>query len=173
MEDAQPRRKVAVDLEELRFAMEDASYDHRYFLDTETGEVILVSELLDDDDPRQQLSDISEAEPGRYLEVPRADPREGYADMQDFIDRVSDERLHELLDVATVKTNAEAHLAFSRTCWHATPLGNSIGSIFRRRAWRHAPVSGWLKKVVNLRLAQVGATGALLPLLAARTERVC
>lgn len=100
MNDAQPRRKVAVDLEELRFAMEDASYDHGYFLDTETGEVILVSELLDDDDARQQLSDIDEAEPGRYLEVPRADSREGYADMQDFIDRVSDERLHELLDVA-------------------------------------------------------------------------
>jgi Uncharacterised protein family (UPF0158) len=52
MNDVQPRRKVAVDLEELRFAMEDASYDHRYFLDTETGEVILVSELLDDDDAR-------------------------------------------------------------------------------------------------------------------------
>jgi hypothetical protein len=45
-----PRRKVRVDLQELRFAMEDASYEHQYFLDTETGDVILVSEMFDDEE---------------------------------------------------------------------------------------------------------------------------
>ncbi len=100
MKDEQPRRTVQVDLEELRFAMEDASFEHRYFLDTETGEVILVSELFDDDEAREQLKRIDEAEPGRYLQVPRADPHEGYGDMQDFIATVRDERLQELLEVA-------------------------------------------------------------------------
>jgi hypothetical protein len=100
MNDEQPRRTVQVDLEELRFAMEDASFEHRYFLDTETGEVILVSELFDDDEAREQLTRIDEAERGRYLEVPRADSHEGYAYMQDFIASVRDEHLQELLSVA-------------------------------------------------------------------------
>jgi hypothetical protein len=98
--DEQPRRKVRVDLEELRFAMEDASYEHRYFLDTETGDVILASEMFDDEETQRQLTEIDEAEPGRYLQVLRADSREGYDDMQDFIDTVNDEHLQELLNVA-------------------------------------------------------------------------
>jgi hypothetical protein len=69
----QPRRKVRVDVEELRFAFENASYEHRYFLDTETGDVILVSEMFDDEETQRQLTEIDEAEPGRYLQVPRAD----------------------------------------------------------------------------------------------------
>ena len=48
MNDKRPRRKVRVDLQELRFALEDAFCEHRYFLDTEMGELILVSELFDD-----------------------------------------------------------------------------------------------------------------------------
>ncbi len=101
MNDEQPRRRIRVDLQDLRFAMEDASYEHRYFLDTETGEVILVSEMLDDEEAQRQVAEIDEAEPGRYLQVPHADSREGYDDMQDFIDTVSDEHLQELLNVAT------------------------------------------------------------------------
>jgi hypothetical protein len=89
-----------VDLEELRFAMEDASYEHRYFLDTETGDVIFASEMFDDEETQRQLTEIDEAEPGRYLQVQRADSREGHDDMQDFIDTVSDEHLQELLNVA-------------------------------------------------------------------------
>ena len=100
MNDEPSRRKVRVDLEELRFAMEDASYEHRYFLDTETGEMVLVSEFFDDEETGQQLEQIEKAEPGRYLQVPRAESREGYEDMQDFIDTVSDEHVRELLDVA-------------------------------------------------------------------------
>ena len=100
MNDERPRRKVRVDLQELRFAMEDATYEHQYFLETETGEVILVSEMLDDEEAQRQLAEIDEAEPGRYLQLPRADSREGYDDMQDFIDTVSDGHLQELLNVA-------------------------------------------------------------------------
>ena len=146
MKDEQPRRTVQVDLEELRFAMEDASFEHRYFLDTETGEVILVSELFDDDEAREQLRRIDEAERGRYLEVPRADSHEGYGDMQDFIASVRDEHLQELLDVAI---QGEARSAVSRMCWHAIRPSNSGGSTFRRGGWTRAPANGWLKKVVS------------------------
>ena len=118
MNDEQPRRKVRVDLEELRFAMEDASYEQRYFLDTETGDVILASEMFGDEETQRQLAEIDEAEPGRYLQVLRADSREGYDDMQDFIDTVSDEHLQELL---MSRFRAAAHSAVSRMCWRAIP----------------------------------------------------
>jgi Uncharacterised protein family (UPF0158) len=100
MSDEQSRRRVRVDFEELRFAMEDASYEHQYFLDTETGEVILVSEYDDDEESTQRLEAIDEAEPGRYLQVPRAESSDGYEDMQEFIDTVSDKPLQQLLEVA-------------------------------------------------------------------------
>ena len=53
-----------------------------------------------DDEAEWQRAEIDAAEPGRYLQVPRADSREGYADMQHFTDTVSDELLQELLNVA-------------------------------------------------------------------------
>ena len=59
MNDEQSRRKVRVDLEELRLAMEDASYEHHYFLDTGTGDVILVSEFLGSGDRKRRVSSPS------------------------------------------------------------------------------------------------------------------
>jgi Uncharacterised protein family (UPF0158) len=109
MNDERSRRKVRVDLQELRFAMEDATYEHQYFLDTETGEVSLVSEMFDDEEAQRQLAEIDAAEPGRYLQVPRADSREGYDDMQDFIDTVSDEHLQELLNIAIEGRGVHGH----------------------------------------------------------------
>jgi len=53
MNDERSRRKVRVDLQELRFAMEDATYEHQYFLDTQTGEVVLVSEIFDDEEAQR------------------------------------------------------------------------------------------------------------------------
>lgn len=100
MNDEQSRPTVRVDFEELRFTMEDASYEHQYFLDTETGEVILDSEDDDDEESTQRLEAIGEAEPGRYLQVPRAESSDGYEDMQEFIDTVSDKPLQQLLEVA-------------------------------------------------------------------------
>ena len=100
MNDKQSRPTVRVNFEELRFAMEDASYEHQYFLDTETGEVILVSDYDDEEESTQRLEAIDEAEPGRYLQVPRAESSDGYEDMQEFIDTVGDKQLQELLEVA-------------------------------------------------------------------------
>jgi hypothetical protein len=35
MNDERPARKVRVELQDLRFAIEDATLEHQYFLDTE------------------------------------------------------------------------------------------------------------------------------------------
>ena len=67
MNDERPRSKVRVDLQELRFALEDGLTSTASFHDTETGELILVSELFDDEEAERQLAEIDEAEPGRYL----------------------------------------------------------------------------------------------------------
>jgi hypothetical protein len=50
-------------------------------------------------DAAQRAAEVRE-NPDRYEVIPRADSREGYRDMQVFIDSVSDERIAELLDVA-------------------------------------------------------------------------
>jgi hypothetical protein len=97
MDGRQPLRKVRADLEGLRDAMEDSASDHRYFLDTETGEVILFSEFYDAEEAARQIAKIDAAESGRYLEVSRTGSRDGYADMQDFIDSVEDKHVQELL----------------------------------------------------------------------------
>jgi hypothetical protein len=100
MNDERFKRKVRVDFQELQLAMEDATHEHHYFLDTQTGEVILVAETFDDEEAQRQLAEIDTAEPGHYLQVPRTDSREGYGDMRAFIDTVGDEHLQELLHVA-------------------------------------------------------------------------
>ena len=67
MNENQPLRKVSVDLDELCAALDDASFEHRYFLDTETGEVIFISDMSDEDEIQEQLDAIDEAEPGAIL----------------------------------------------------------------------------------------------------------
>ncbi len=79
--------------------MEDSSYEHEYYLDLETGEMLFLSEYLDDEE-RGKLRDRIDDDPDRYERIPKADPHEGYEDMQAFIATVKDERLAELLEVA-------------------------------------------------------------------------
>ena len=56
MNDQKPLRNVQVDIVDLCAAIDDASYEHRYFLDTGTGEVILVSEMSEEGEIQQPRS---------------------------------------------------------------------------------------------------------------------
>jgi hypothetical protein len=107
-------KRLEVDLPGLVAAFEDASWETSYYLDRETGEVILltdeelgyVDEPPDWPLPEWQQEAVKRAEEiwldggKRYLRVPDADSREGYGDMEDFIATVEDEHLRELLWVA-------------------------------------------------------------------------
>lgn len=42
------RHQLRIDLEELGLAFEDASGEHAYYLDLQTGEVLLLSEFMDE-----------------------------------------------------------------------------------------------------------------------------
>jgi Uncharacterised protein family (UPF0158) len=123
-------RRLKVDLDEVKYAMDSAFDSISNYLDLETGEVVSVT-----DETRQQLEAlfemtaaetleaIQEAIQGeqvpdwqkallhdaalvefgfntRFVEIPPADSRAGYDDMEAFIETVSQQHLRELLQVA-------------------------------------------------------------------------
>jgi len=92
------RKLLKVDLDELCSAMEDSSWEHTYYLDLETGEILFVSDMKDEE--TKKLRDDIDENPDRYESIPKAESSEGYEDMDDFIATVEDEHLAELLKVA-------------------------------------------------------------------------
>ena len=93
------KKALNINLDELCEAMEDSSYENEYFLDLETGEILFLSDYMDDEET-SELKDRIEEDSDRYERIPKAESREGYEDMVDFIATVDNERLAELLEVA-------------------------------------------------------------------------
>lgn len=111
-------KELQVDLEMIGMAMEDVSRDlAEYYLDTENGQVIVLSEeaskyVRDDeymnirDLPDWQIDEIKVAEnilnnqTGRYVNIPEKPTYESYELMVDFTDIVEDELLREKLNIA-------------------------------------------------------------------------
>jgi len=93
------KKTLKIDLDELCSAMEDSSYEHNYYLDLKTGEILLISDYMGDEETHK-LRDKIDEEPKRYELVPKAEPHESYEDMEDFITTVEDEHLAELFEVA-------------------------------------------------------------------------
>jgi hypothetical protein len=93
------RKALNIDIEELCAAMEDGSYEHEYYLDLDSGEVLLLSEYVGDEETGE-LEEQIEENSDRYERIPRAESHEGYRDMVDFIVTLENEHLAELLGVA-------------------------------------------------------------------------
>jgi len=93
------KKALNINLYELCEAMEDSSYENNHYLDLETGEILFLSEYMDDEDT-VKLKDRIEEDFNRYERIPKAESQEGYEDMVDFIATVEDEHLVELLEVA-------------------------------------------------------------------------
>ena len=93
------KRTLKIDLDELCSAMEDSSYENKYYLDLRTGEILFLSDHMDDEET-EKLEDKIDEEPDRYERIHRVGSDEGYEDMDDFITTVEDEHLAELLEVA-------------------------------------------------------------------------
>jgi hypothetical protein len=93
------KRPMHVDLDELCSAMEDSSYEHEYYLDLETGEILFLSEYMDDEETGK-LRDEIEEKSDRFELIPRVESHEAYGDMEDFIATAKDEHLADLLQVA-------------------------------------------------------------------------
>lgn len=78
------KKALNIDLDELCEAMEDHSYEHEYYLDLETGEILFISEYTDDEETGK-LKDKIEEEFEHYERIPKVESHEGYEDMEDFI----------------------------------------------------------------------------------------
>ena len=93
------KKTLKIDMDELCSAIDDNSYENVYYLDFETGEIMFLSEYMDDEETRE-LKDQIEKDLDRYERIPKAESNEGYDDMVDFVATVKDEHLAELLEVA-------------------------------------------------------------------------
>ena len=82
-----------IDLDELCAALDDHSPEQNWWLDPSTGEVVFWSEYFEEQgelDPESRGLRLIEPTPSH----------EGYADMEDFIERVRDPRARDLLERA-------------------------------------------------------------------------
>ncbi len=93
------KKRLKICLDELCSAMEDSSYEHIYYLDLKTGEIVLISDWMDEEEV-ERLREGIEGSPDRYRQIPKVESYEAYRDMEDFIATVEDEHLAELLEVA-------------------------------------------------------------------------
>ena len=82
-----------IDLGDLAEALEDHSYEHSWWLDAHTGEVVLWSEALEDEAERHPEEQGLRA-------IDPTPSHEAYEDMQDFIERVRNPQARDLLERA-------------------------------------------------------------------------
>jgi hypothetical protein len=104
-------RKLEINWMELDAAFQSGSWEMRYYLDLETGEVVMVTDEIAgylEEPPDRELRDwmqralqearqIEEGYGTRYIAVPQADSHEDYRDMERFIGTVRNPRLRDRL----------------------------------------------------------------------------
>jgi hypothetical protein len=93
------KKALKINLDELCEAMENSSYENEYYLDLATGEILFLSEYVDDEE-KDKLRERLDDDHDRYEPIPKAESRVGYEDMRDFIATVENVHLAELLEVA-------------------------------------------------------------------------
>jgi hypothetical protein len=118
------KRQLPVKLDDVQEALTYYGYDVDYYLDLDTGAVVMLGEDVRfalqqvwDDDPEPldksiresdkipdwmrdlvlQAAQIENDERGRYLSIPRADSPDDYEAMEDFIDTITDLNLRQKL----------------------------------------------------------------------------
>lgn len=93
-------RKVKANLSELIDAFDNCQIGYEYYLDTKTGELLLVSDEFMDTGETEEIYERLDDEPERYLSIPTESSREGYQDMVAFTESLEDENLKEKLWIA-------------------------------------------------------------------------
>jgi hypothetical protein len=97
-----------IDEDMVAEAMDDGEIAHSYFLNTETGEVIFLSEFsLSTDEWEQQLAEIDGSD--IYIPIERIDSSEAYRWMEDFVTQIvapKNARVAENLSIALMGRGA-------------------------------------------------------------------
>ena len=118
-------KRLPIDLADVCIALETApDAELHWFLDTGSGETILVSREYDPSDIDGPTRDEIDASPARYLPIPPAGPDESLADMREFMASLEDPRLRESLEIALSGTgparrfkNVLGHVPEQRDDW--------------------------------------------------------
>ena len=87
--------KTQIDLDELVFVLEWHSDETASYLDVETGQIVAVSDLLDDEDSQSQ--DEIEENPGRYRYIEPIDSNESFRIMARFVDSLPEGEAQKVL----------------------------------------------------------------------------
>jgi hypothetical protein len=95
-----PLRTLPVDLDELVIAFEAEGGELRWYLDSSTGRVILVSKEYEPAEQNGLTAAQIEADSERFVRVPAADVQHLIQDMTAFAHEVSDLKLRESLEIA-------------------------------------------------------------------------
>lgn len=93
-------RKVKANLSELTDAFDNCRIGYEYYLDLETGELLIVSDEFMGTDETEEIYERMEDEPKRYLSIPTGSSREGYQDMVAFAESLEDGNLKDKLWIA-------------------------------------------------------------------------
>jgi hypothetical protein len=93
-------RKLPIDLTELCIALESEAGGFDWYLDTETGDTVLVNDEYEPDEYGGLKVEEIEGNPQRFRRVPAADERQDMLDMEAFAKGLTDERLKESLMLA-------------------------------------------------------------------------
>jgi hypothetical protein len=97
---SRPLQKLTLDLEELLIAFEAEAVDLRWYLDTQTGDVILVTHEYDPSEHGGLTTRQLEADEERFRPVPTPAGSESRDDMSAYVAQLSDAQLRESLEIA-------------------------------------------------------------------------
>lgn len=93
-------KPLAVDLAELSIALEAEASDLTWYLDLDTGDVILVTREYEAADYGGLLVEDIVGAPERFLRVPSGDPQSSVKDMLAYASQIADRQLKESLELA-------------------------------------------------------------------------
>lgn len=92
-------KKVKINKEALFAQFEFSSSETSFYLDTQTGEILSVSEF-DDLEEDTGTKELIEENPERFVMFPEQDSRRGYDDMVDFTNSLTNKELQDKLAIA-------------------------------------------------------------------------
>ncbi len=100
-------KKLDLDLAQLSFAFEDPVSDSLYYLDLETGSIIMVRPDLED---VSEIRGDIELEPERYVFIPKPKANQLELDLADFCFTIKDKNLKSMVEMAMEAPNKYAAL---------------------------------------------------------------
>ncbi len=91
-------KRLRIDLDDLTLALETSSNEIKYYLDTETGEIVLIGDNFDLE--HRAFRERIQSDEERYVLVPVQTTPEGYRVIMHFIETVDDRQMREELNMA-------------------------------------------------------------------------